>query len=132
MAVATAIDFQAEAKRLWDLFDRLEMDEMKEMFADDFQGVDELSRKWMRGKSAIEDYMKQLQEMGIGDIQSKLSDMATKHWDDIALVTCMADQTYSLGGEQVTITAPVSVLFRYINGDWKIEMVQAVPLSEEG
>jgi hypothetical protein len=31
--------------------------------------------------------------MNIGAIDSDLSDFSVKQWDDVALVTCMADQT---------------------------------------
>ncbi len=130
MAVATAIDFKTEVKKLFSTFDRLDFDALKAMFTDDAQGVDEISRKWLRGKSAFDGYFDQVKAMGVGNIHSKLSDLRSEQWDDVAVVTCLADQTYEVGGEKVSILAPTTVVFRYNKGDWKIALVHAVPLPE--
>ncbi len=130
MAVITAIDFKAEARKLFKHFDRLDFEKLGDMFTDDVQGVDELSRGWIRGKAGLKGYFDRLDEMGVSDIHSTASDFALKHWDDVALVTCMLAQTYAVAGEPVAITAPVSVLFKHTNGAWKIALVHAVPLSE--
>ncbi|MBT8199016.1 MAG: nuclear transport factor 2 family protein [Acidimicrobiia bacterium] len=130
MAVSTTLDFQKEVQKLFDLFDNLEIDKLKDMFSDDAQGVDEISRQWLRGKDAMNGYFAQLAEMGISDIHSDLSDVEVKQWDDVALVTCIADQTYKVGGDQVTIKAPGSFLFRRNNGSWRLELVHAVPLPD--
>ncbi len=130
MAVATAVDFKREVKEFFALFDRQEWEKMKRRFSDDPQGVDEISRKWMRGKTSVSRYFDMLDEMGISDIHSKLSDFAIKQWDDLVLVTCVADQKFQAEGERVSITAPVSVLYRRIGGEWKIELVHAVALPD--
>ncbi len=130
MAVTTAVDFKAEVKKLLEHFDRQQHAELKEMFADDSQGVDEISGGWVRGKSKLDSYFKKLEEMGVSDIHSKTRDFDTKVWDDIALVTCITDQTYKMGGKPISISAPMSVLFRRHRGDWKIQLIHAVPLPE--
>ncbi len=131
MAVSTTLDFQKEVQKLFDLFDGLQIDKIKDMFSDDAQGVDEFSRQWLRGKDAMNGYFEQLMEMGVSDIHSELSDVEVKQWDDVALVTCIADQSYNVGGDQITVTAPGSFLFRRNNGSWKLELVHAVPLPDE-
>ncbi len=130
MAVATAIDFKKEAQRLFDLFDQQKFPELQDLFAEDGQGVDEISRGWIRGRANLGGYFDQLRALGVSDIRSKLSDFVTKHWDDVALVTFVADQSYKAEGKKVTIKAPVSILYRRISGAWKIELVHAVPLPE--
>lgn len=130
MAVATAVDFKAEVKKLLERFDRQEFAELKDMFADDAQGVDEISRGWIRGKASIDGYFKKLKEMGVSEIRTKARDFDTKQWDDVSLVTCSLDQTYVMGGDRVSITAPMSVLFRRHRGAWKIELIHAVPLPD--
>lgn len=132
MAVTTAVDFKAEVKKLLEHFDRQQHAELKDMFADDAQGVDEISRGWVRGKAKMDTYFKKLQEMGVSNIRSATRDFDTKHWDDVALVTCVTDQTYEMGGDKVAITAPMSVLFRRHRGEWKVELVHAVPLPDIG
>lgn len=130
MAVSTAVDFRAEVQKLFDRFDRQEFDQLQEMFADDVQGVDEISRKWLRGKAATDGYFTTLAEAGVADIRSKVGDFDTRQWDDIALVTCTAEQSYTMGGDEVTIHAPVSVLFRRNRGHWQIQLIHAVPLPD--
>lgn len=131
MTVATTIDLRKESQRLFDLFDRQKFDDLHAMFAEDAQGVDEISKRWIRGRDKLGGYFDQLREMGVSDIKSRLSDFAQKQWDDVALVTLVADQTYKVGGQPVAIRAPVSILFRRIGPAWKIELVHAVPLPEE-
>lgn len=129
MAVTTAIDFEAEVKRFVDLFDHQKYDELKMMFAENAQGVDEISKGWLRGRKAIDGYFRQLEEAGVGNIRSKLRDFKTRTWDDVALVTCFIEQDYDMEGERVHINSPLSVLFRR-DGDWRIELIHAVPLPE--
>lgn len=56
MPTTTAIDFKAETARLFDVFDRQDVPKLEKMFADDVQGVDEISRRWMRGHGGIDFY----------------------------------------------------------------------------
>lgn len=132
MAVTTAVDFKAEAKKLFKHFDHQEFEELKGMFADDGQGVDEISRGWLRGKNSLDKYFKKLQDMGVADIHSKLRDFSVKEWKETALVTCVTEQTYRAGGEQVSITAPVSILYQRNGAQWKIALIHAVALPEMG
>lgn len=130
MAVATAIDFKQEVRTLFELFDRQDIKGIKALFSDDPQGVDEISRTWMRGKPALDSYFKELKEMGITNIRSSLRDFAVKHWDDVAVATCMVEQSFSAEGQKTKITAPVTVLYRRHGDSWKIELVHAVALPE--
>ncbi len=115
---------------LFDRFDALDLDGMRDLFADDVQGVDEISRRWLRGKDTLNDYFAMLGEMGISDVKSVLSDFHTADYGDTGVVTLMADQTYRVGGEPQSIHAPMTVVFRRTGGDWKIALVHAVPLPE--
>lgn len=128
MAVSAAIDFRADVVAFFDLFDHQDIEGIRRKFADDVQGVDEISRAWLRGVSAIDSYFSQLESMDVSDIHSTVTDIDVRHWDDVALVTCMADQTYRVAGEPTAITAPVSMLYRRDHGEWKVELIHAVPL----
>ena len=118
MAVATAVDFGAKLEKLFELFDRQALVELTAMFAKDAQGVDEISQAWLRGRNALDTYFDDLREMGVADISSALSDIHVKQWGDVALVTAMTDQTYSIDGEPVAIKAPVSVVFHRDREEW--------------
>lgn len=123
-------ELETLVRRLLDRFDDLDMEAIAGLMADDVQGVDELSRGWLRGKSNIEGYFAQLGEMGVADVKSSASDFHATSWGDAGLVTLMIDQTYTAGGEHVHVVAPMTVVFRRDHGEWKIVLVSAVPLPD--
>lgn len=94
------------------------------------KGVDEISQALLRGRNALDTYFDNLREMGIADISSSLTDINVKQWGDVAPVTAMADETYSVSGESVAIRAPVSVVFHRDGEDWLNQLVHAVPLPD--
>lgn len=47
---------EQQARRVFELLDALDVDSIGAMLTDDAQGVDEISRGWMRGRGALEDY----------------------------------------------------------------------------
>ena len=53
-------ELEDEVRRLFDDFDRLDFDAVATRMADDVQGVDELSRQWMRGKDDLTSYFKKV------------------------------------------------------------------------
>lgn len=132
MAVTQAIDFAAETRKMFKLFDQMKVDELRALFATDVQGVDEISRKWMRGGKAIDNYFAQLEKMNVEEMRSRLSDLHSEKWGDVAVVTGMADQTYSVEGTPMTIKAPITVLYRRVKDGWKIALIHAVSLPEAG
>lgn len=130
MGASTAAELESVVRTLMDRFDALDMEGIAQLMADDVQGVDEISRAWIRGKSDIQGYFAQLQEMGVTDVKTSLSDSHASSWGDTGLVTLMADQTYSAGGEHQHVVAPMTVVLRRDEGAWKIVLVSAVPLPE--
>lgn len=117
---------------LFDRFDALDLDGIGKLFAEEIQGVDEISRGWLRGKGALGEYFATLGEMGVSDVKSSLSDFHTEDYGDTGVVTLMADQTYKVGGEPQSIRAPTTVVLHKTGGEWKIVLVHAVPLPENG
>ncbi len=130
MGANAAAELEALVRRLLERFDDLDMESIANLMADDVQGVDEISRAWLRGKSSIEAYFSQLGEMGVSDVKSSPDDFHATSWDDTGLVTLMVDQTYSAGGEHVHVVAPMTVVCRRDGGEWKIVLVSAVPLPD--
>ena len=119
------------ARTLIAKFDALDFEGITAMGADDMQGVDEISRKWIRGKDNLSVYFGQLKEMGVSDVHSELSDLSEITLGEGAIVTGMMNQQYRAGGEQVKIVAPLTIGLRKQAGAWKVVLVNAVPLSEE-
>jgi ketosteroid isomerase-like protein len=116
--------------QLLERLDAMDLDAVGAMVDDDVQGVDEIARRWMRGREAIEGYFSQLKET-VSDVRSRMSDVHEAAWGDAGLVTFVLDQTYTLDGQQQTISAPTSIVFRRRSSDWKIVLIHTVPLPEE-
>jgi hypothetical protein len=96
------------------------------MFTADAQGVDELTRKWLRG-NAMSEYFSRLGP-GLSDISSRLADINETSWAEAGVVTCWVEQDYKYEGEPVHLAGPVTVVFHRENGAWRIAVVHAVPM----
>jgi hypothetical protein len=45
----------------------------------------------------------------------------------VGLVTLVLRQRYTIDGQERRLTAPTSILFRLLEGRWKVAMVHSVP-----
>ena len=127
MAPRTATSIAQQAHRLFELIDVMDVAGMTAMMTDDVQGVDEVSRGWLRGHAAVEDYFERMRGM-IDDLHSELREVRADEWGDAAVVTGVLDQTYMLDGRHQRITAPTSVTFRREQGEWKVALLHSVPI----
>ena len=120
--VSAATDFVAA-------LDSMDVDRLVEGFTDDAQGVDEVSRRWIRGKSQVESYLRQL--MGaVSKVRTELRDQEERVWGDVGLVTCWLDQSYTMDGQAQHISAPTTIVFRREGGSWKAALFHSIPLPE--
>ena len=124
------VSLQQRAERMLALLDSMDLDGLGAMLTDDAQSVDEITRGWTRGRAAIEAYMAQLKDT-VSHVQSRLRDAQETVWGDVGLVTFVLDQTYTMEGEQHSISAPTSILFRLQDDDWKIALIHTVPIPEQ-
>jgi ketosteroid isomerase-like protein len=127
----TKVSLEQNVRRLLKLLDAVDIDGLSAMLTDDAQSVDEITRGWTRGRAAIDAYMAQLKDT-ISDVQSQMTDSQQTIWGDIGLVTFVLNQTYTLHGQQHTISAPTSILFRRQGNDWKIALIHTVPIAQQG
>jgi ketosteroid isomerase-like protein len=127
MASRTATSLEQQAHRLFELIDAMDAAGMTAMMTEDVQGVDELSRGWLRGHAAVEAYFERMRGV-IDDLRSELREVRASEWGDAAVVTCVLDQTYTLDGLHQHITAPTSVTFRREHGEWKVALLHSVPI----
>jgi hypothetical protein len=79
----------------------------------------------MRGRAALEAYFAQLKDI-VSDPRSQLSDLHATAWDEVGLVTCVLDQTYTITDQQVRISAPTSMIFRHQDESWKLALLHTV------
>lgn len=131
MAQETATGLEQQAHRIFELVDSMDTAGMAAMITDDGQGIDEISRGWMRGRDALEQYFAQLENM-VDGVSSKVRDVHVNDWGDTGVITCVVDQTYTMGGQEQEVTAPTSITCRKgDDGEWRIAVFHSVPLPDE-
>jgi ketosteroid isomerase-like protein len=128
MAVASTLESMAQ--ELFDALDRKDFDRIVRLATDDVQGVDEISRGWLRGRAAMEAYFKSLGEQ-VSNIRSTLSDVHAVEVGDVGIITLVLNQEYVMGGQRASIHAPTSIVVRRVDGNWRMVLLHSVPLAEE-
>jgi ketosteroid isomerase-like protein len=128
MAVASTLESMAQ--ELFDALDRKDFDRIVRLATDDVQGVDEISRGWLRGRAAMEAYFKSLGEQ-VSNIRSTLSDVHAVEVGDVGIITLVLNQEYDMGGQRASIHAPTSIVVRRVDGNWRMVLLHSVPLAEE-
>lgn len=95
----------------------------------DAEGVDEISRRWLRGRDELERYVRQMTGM-VTDVHTELRDVNEHVWGDAGVLTCWFEQRYTLDGAEQHISAPTTMVFRRRDGDWKLALFHSVPLGD--
>jgi ketosteroid isomerase-like protein len=109
--------------------DNADLKAIFDMMADDIEQVDELTKKWSRGKANVVAAMTPLFSI-VNSIESVLSDFHATVSNDIAVVTCMLDQIYVLEGKVTTIVAPTTCVLRRDTATWKFILIHSLPFSD--
>jgi ketosteroid isomerase-like protein len=128
---AVAGPLETIARRFIEHLDALDVDALVSVCADDIEGVEEISRQWLRGRDAVEGYMRQLVTQ-IRDVHTEMRDVNERVWGDVGVLTHWLDQTYTYEGNVMQISAPTTLLFRRDDGEWKMVLFHSVPLPEQG
>jgi uncharacterized protein (TIGR02246 family) len=110
--------------------DSLDVAAMLQVLTDDAQGVDEISRRWIRGREDVSAYIRQLAS-SVSSVRSEATDVSESIFGDVGVVTCWLDQTYTLGGQEQSVSAPTTIVFRNEGGDWKLSLFHSVPLPDQ-
>ena len=113
----------------FEALNRKDIDALDSWITDDVQVVDEITRSWLRGRDEVRSYFERL--LGaLSDVRTTAKD-ATEHTSsDLGLLTCWIDQDYTYEGQQQHVSAPTSVLFRRVDGRWRVVLWHSVPLPE--
>lgn len=110
--------------------DSLDVDAMLRGLTDDAQGVDEISRRWIRGRADLSAYIRQLAS-SVSSVRTEASDVSESIFGGVGVVTCWLNQTYTLEGQEQSVSAPTTIVFRNEGGDWKLSLFHSVPLPEQ-
>ena len=111
--------------------DAMDVARMAAGMTDDAQGVDEISRRWLRGRAALEEYLGQL-AAAVTDVHTRVRDVEERVSGDGAIVTCWIDQDYLPQGEERHVSAPTTMAFRRDGGEWRLTLFHSIPIPEHG
>ena len=117
------------ANELMATLDSRDADRVVELIGADAQSVDEISRRWLRGKSELDPHLRQMMSAVTG-VRSELRDVHEHVWGDVGLVTCWLEQDYTIEGNAQHISAPTTIVLRREGGEWKLALFHSVPLPE--
>jgi ketosteroid isomerase-like protein len=121
---------EAVTRQLFDALDRKDSDAIIQTSAEDVQGVDEISRRWLRGVDALGNYFRQAMT-AIEDIHSTISDVHETVYGEVGFVTCWLEQDYTYEGKPTHVSAPTTTAFRREGGAWKLLLIHTVPVPPE-
>lgn len=117
------------AKDFFASLDRKDFEMLLKQVDRNAEGVDEISRKWIRGKRAFAAYFKRVAPQ-IKNIKSTLRDLHTREVGRVGIATCFLHQSYTLSGRRQKLTAPTTMCFVRRGGDWKLTLVHSTPLTD--
>jgi hypothetical protein len=123
-------DLTAVVQRIFEALDKADVETALALIESDAQGIDEISRKWIRGAGEMTAYVRQLMETA-GDVHSEIHAVHEIDWGETGIVTFWLEQDYTLEGERAHISAPTTCVLRREGGDWKITLFHSIPLPPE-
>ena len=109
--------------------DNANAEALLDMMADDITQIDEISKKWSRGKAEVAAVVRPMFDL-VKSIKSSISDVHVQTSNDIAIVTFMLDQSYVFEGQHVAIVAPTSCVLRQEKGVWKFVLIHTMPFAD--
>jgi ketosteroid isomerase-like protein len=115
------------AKRLLEALDRADADAAVGVVSSNAQGIDEVSRRWIRGRGALIANVRELVET-FTDMRSEMRDVHEEQWGDSAIVTFWLEQDYTSEGRREHVSAPTTYVFRREDGEWKLVLGHSIPL----
>jgi ketosteroid isomerase-like protein len=110
--------------------DAMDVDRMMQAVTEDAQGVDEISRRWLRGRAEFDNYLRELMA-SVSDVRTELKDAEERVWGDTGVLTCWLDQDYTANGAAQHVSAPTTMVLRREGGEWKMSLFHSIPLPEQ-
>ena len=123
-------ELEALVRDIFAAVDRKDSDAVLSAIDEDAQGIDEISRRWIRGRDEVhEHWYKGL--AAVENIRTELRDFSESTIGDVGIVTCWGEQDYTLEGNAQHISAPMTTVFRRRGDAWKMVLFHSIPLPEE-
>jgi ketosteroid isomerase-like protein len=122
-------ELEAIVVEMFDALRKKDVDALARFTADDTQGVDEISRRWVRGRGELNDYIAGLVEL-VDDVESEMRDVHEAVYGDVGIVTFWLEQDYTLEGRRRHVSAPTTVVLHRDGERWKLTLFHSVPVPE--
>ena len=123
-------ELQTALDEFFAAFERGDGDALAAAIDSDAQGVDEISRRWIRGTDEVRTYVRGLVSMVTG-IKTVFHDGSETINGDAGLLTCWMEQDYLLDDAMQHVSAPTTVQFRRDPTGWKMTLFHSIPLPPE-
>jgi len=118
---------ETATRQLFEALDTKDADSIIRSAAKDVQGVDEISRRWMRGLDGLGTYFRETMRV-VDDIHSTLNDINETVHGDVGFVTCWLEQDYTFEGKPTHVSAPTTIAFGRERDGWKLLLIHSVPM----
>ena len=122
-------ELEQVVRKMFSAFETMDVDALMSLVTSDMQGVDEISRKWLRGEGELKDYFNSLQGQ-VSNVTSDIKDVHETIHGDVGILTCWLEQDYTMGGQKTHVSAPTTCLFRNEGGSWRATLFHSIPLAE--
>ena len=110
--------------------DRKDSDAILSAMDEDVQGVDEISRRWLRGRDAVDEHWR-VGLAAVADIRTELRDFSETTIGDVGIVTYWGEQDYTLEGNAQHVSAPMTTVLHRRGDVWKMVLFHSIPLPED-
>ena len=115
------------ATELLDALDRGDTSSAAALISSDAQGIDEVSRSWIRGSDDLMTHVRHLTDT-VRDLRSEMHDVHEVGWADTGIVTFWLEQDLTIDGKREHVSAPTTYVLRRVDGRWKLVLGHSVPL----
>ncbi len=103
---------------------------IRDLLTDDAQLVDEITRRWVRGPSAIGVALRTIFSR-VSDVHSTAEDVHVTRWGDVEIETFVLGQVYDLDGVTTRVVSPTTLVWRRTPAGWKLALIQSLPTGGE-
>jgi ketosteroid isomerase-like protein len=98
------------------------------LMTEDAQIVDEITRRWYRGKHEIGLALREIFSR-LSDVHSTAEDMHSVRWGDTEVETFLLHQAYDLDGATCSVISPTCLLWRRTTEGWKLALMESIPTT---
>ena len=98
------------------------------LLTEDAQFVDEITRRWHRGRHEIGVAMRETFSR-LSDVHSTAEDMHVTRWGDTEVETFLLHQAYELDGVTYSVISPTCLLWRRTPEGWRLALMESIPTT---